>query len=163
MSDALPGFEGATVTTAAVKITNAGDGLSEALEVEPKALHLGDEVSYVIRGTVAQVAHKTINGKVTRVQTVKATEVAELPENIAEGLIEQAAERISKLRDEKSGQTRIEDGPTHQVATDGTVLTPSDVADPHATDDPFGKFDKEALPKGEPSVAAETGGWGDAH
>ena len=119
---------------------------------------MGDEVSYVIRGTVSQVAHKTVQGKVTRVHTVEATAIAQLPENIADGLIEQAADRLSRLRDEKSGQTRLEDGPTHQVRPDGTVATlAADTDDPFG--ESFGKFDGMELP----AEVAETGGWGDAH
>ena len=154
---AIPAFEGTPVTKSAVKITKAGDGLSEALVVEPKALHMGDEVSYVVRGMVSQITHKTVQGKITRVHTVETTAIAELPENIADGLIEQAAERLSRLRDEKSGQTRLEDGPTHQVRPDGTVATPADSDDPFG--ESFGKFDGAALP----AEVAETGGWGDAH
>ena len=39
----LPEFEGRAVVRSAVKITRAGDGLSEALKLEPTALHHGDE------------------------------------------------------------------------------------------------------------------------
>ena len=126
----LPPFEGTNVKRSAVRITRAG-GLSEALEVEPKAMHLGDEVAYVLRGTVSQVAHRTIRGAVTRLHTIEVASIAELPANIADGLLEQAHEALLRARDEKSGQTRIDGpGPVHQVAVDGTVVVPSDIGDP---------------------------------
>ncbi|MDQ1429196.1 MAG: hypothetical protein QOK39_2672 [Acidimicrobiaceae bacterium] len=59
MSDTdLPDFDGFEVRRSAVRITKAGDGLSEALKVQPRALHYGDEVFYILRGKVAQVNHK---------------------------------------------------------------------------------------------------------
>lgn len=128
----LPTFEGSPVTGSAVRITKAGDGLSEALDVLPSAMHLGEEVCYVLRGTIAQVNHRTIQGKVTRVHTVETTEIAELPVNIAEGLLTDAHEKLLKIRDKIVGQSRIEDeppkepGPEHTVTGDGVVETPAD-------------------------------------
>lgn len=37
----LPAFEGEQVRASAVKVTKAGDGLDEALEIEPQAFHMG--------------------------------------------------------------------------------------------------------------------------
>jgi len=138
----LPAFEGAKVTKSAIRLTKAGDGLSEALEVEPKTWHLGDEIALVVRGTVTQVNHRTIQGTVTRLHTVEASEAAEVPLEQAETNIADAHERIERLRDERSGQQRIDaeakdPGPLHVVDGGGVVATPAD-ADPFGAEDPFG-------------------------
>jgi len=62
----LPAFEGRNVTEAAVRVVHAGDGLSAALEVDPRPLGLSDEAAYVLIGTVVDVSHRTKDGKVVR-------------------------------------------------------------------------------------------------
>lgn len=51
----LNSFEGADVLQAQIKITRAGDGLSEALQVEPIEHHVGDIVHVVLRCRVGGV------------------------------------------------------------------------------------------------------------
>jgi hypothetical protein len=108
----LPEFEGQTVHKAALRIINAGDGLSEALELEPQALHMGDEVCFVLKGKVSQVNHK--EGKdnaVIRLHTVSCSGIAAIDQETAETALTGEAERLAKLRDERDGQQRIDDEP----------------------------------------------------
>jgi len=160
MTDELPTFEGASVADSKVRITKAGDGLSESLALEPLALHMGTEASFCIRGTVSQIAHKTVKGKVIRIHTIEVTEIAVMDDVEATDILDAYHEHIGELRDAKSGQQRIEgDVPIHNVAPDGTVVTPADafpgpgtLADP--IDDAFGHFDPTVLPDVEPALDA---------
>ena len=121
----LPLFEGAPVAKCALKVTKAGDGLSEALDLEPVALALGDERSYVIRGTIAQVGFKTANGIVTRVHTLVVDTCMEVDEAVAEKMISREAIRLAKLRDERTGQTTVDDVIAGAAAKVETVPDPA--------------------------------------
>lgn len=106
---ALPEFEGLTVDHATVRITNAGDGLSEALEIAPKALSIDDSVYYVLRGTVTQVNHRIDKDtNVTRVHTVKATRITEVDRDVAEKMLQMAAEELERARAERDGQLMLQ-------------------------------------------------------
>jgi hypothetical protein len=105
----LPEFEGHDVAMAAVRITNAGDGLSEALSVQPKALDIGEEVFYVLRGTCSQVNHKSDkNDLLTRLHTIKASEITEIPSDAAQQMLAAAAEELQRVKDEIEGQMRLD-------------------------------------------------------
>ncbi|WP_375483263.1 hypothetical protein [uncultured Jatrophihabitans sp.] len=103
----LPQFEQQDVHGATVRITNAGDGLSEALKVEPKALHLGDEVFYVLAGDVSQINHVDKDGILTRVHTVKASQITAVDGELAGKLLAEAAEELQRKKDEVEGQQRL--------------------------------------------------------
>jgi hypothetical protein len=97
----LPDFDGIEVTRSAVRITKAGDGLSEALKVQPKALHYGDEVYYVLKGTVEQINHKgDPDDGLTRVHTVAASSITEVDPKLAEKLLNNAAEALARVKAE---------------------------------------------------------------
>lgn len=126
----LPDFEDQPVAKATVRITRAGDGLSEALKVEPKALHVGQEVFYVLAGTVEQVNHKADkDGDLTRVHTVAATAVTEIDGGTAQQMLTAAAKALEQRRAELDGQLSIDDELAAEAreAADETD-TPSDIA-----------------------------------
>lgn len=104
----LPTFEDHDVATAAVRITKCGDGLSEALKVEPKALQLGDRVSYVLTGVVSQINHKDNDGVVTRLHTVETLSISEVERELAEKLIAEEADRIERVKAERDGQMALQ-------------------------------------------------------
>lgn len=105
----LPDFEGTEVTRAAVKITNAGDGLSDALSVQPKALHLDDEIFYVLRGTCTKVGHEPDkHDALVRVHVVKASEITEIDGDLAQKLLAESAEEVQRRKDELSGQLSLQ-------------------------------------------------------
>lgn len=109
MSDKLPDFEGLIVGHATVRITNAGDGLSEALDIEPKALGIDDSVYYVLRGEVTQVNHRIDkDANVTRVHTVKATRITEVDRDTAEKMLQAAADQLERAKAERDGQLMLE-------------------------------------------------------
>lgn len=107
----LPSFEGKQVVAAAVKITRAGDGLSEALKVAPEALHDGDEVWFVLKGEVTQVTHRRIakaEGLLARVHVVEAREIVKVDGVAVLDLMKAEQERILLLKEEAAGVTRLD-------------------------------------------------------
>lgn len=97
----LPEFEKKEVASASVRITNAGDGLSAALQVEPEALSMGDEVYYVLKGVVSHIDHFPLGpaSKVLeRKHTVRTIEITRIPEEMAEPTLAEARERIEEAQ-----------------------------------------------------------------
>lgn len=127
----LPSFEGNAVKKAAVRITRAGDGLSAALEVEPRAYQIGEEVSFVLRGTVTQINHqqKDEDGPIVRTHTVTASGITEIEPELAEKLLAAAAEELERKKAERAGQTSLEDEQTakEREGRDATD-SPTDIA-----------------------------------
>jgi hypothetical protein len=108
-AQALPLFEGHQVQQARVKITNAGDGLSEALQIAPEAHELGDELAFVIRGHVTQVGHlqKADDEPTIRVHTVKASEATRIDPGVADKMILANREELERLKAEQAGQLAL--------------------------------------------------------
>lgn len=103
----LPEFEGRAVVRSAVKITRAGDGLSEALKLEPTALHHRDEVFFVLRGQVTQINHRPASREeddLVRVHTVEAQEIAMVGQAEVDELLAAERDRVKRLRDEDAGR-----------------------------------------------------------
>jgi hypothetical protein len=104
----LPAFEGESVSGAKVKIVGAGDGLSEALKVTPEALHIDDEVFYVLRGTVTQISHVSKDDEVTRVHTVKAGAITKVDADLATRMLADAADALERAKAEAQGQLLLD-------------------------------------------------------
>jgi len=70
----LTQFEGRDVLQATIKVTNAGDGLSQAMQIAPDEHHLGDTVYLVIEAEVSKVNYEELSdtGALKRVHTFKA-------------------------------------------------------------------------------------------
>lgn len=66
-------FDNYDVTQCSMKITRAGDGLSDSLDAAPVELSIGDEVHVVLRGTVSKVEFVEIkdSGVLKRVHTIR--------------------------------------------------------------------------------------------
>lgn len=102
----LPSFEGDEVREVSIKITRAGDGLSDALKVAPLALHRGDEVYYLLRGLVSQVTHKEVkpgSDDLVRVHVIVTQDITEVDAALAEPIISRAKEQIRRKLDEAAG------------------------------------------------------------
>jgi hypothetical protein len=98
------------VRKATLKVSNAGDGLSEALSIEPKAYHIGDEVHLVLKGTITKVEHrreKDEDNDLIRLHNLKALEVAEVSESDIRSFLADAAERAKQARDAAKGQEAL--------------------------------------------------------
>lgn len=111
--DELPDFEGEKVEGALIRITNAGDGLTEALEVAPRALHRNDIAYFLIRGKVDQVNHKTAKAtkykdeRVVRVHTIVAEAATEIEDEYAKKILMAAADNLARRKAEIEGQEQI--------------------------------------------------------
>lgn len=70
----LTPFDERGVVKATIAVTNAGDGLSKALEVRPQEYHHGDIVHVVLRCTVSKVTfvEDADTDELVRVHTLKA-------------------------------------------------------------------------------------------
>lgn len=108
----LERYEKRDVVAATVKITKAGDGLSEALELAPELLHYGETVFFVLRCEVAQIGYRPIpkgNGSLVRIHTVEAREIARVAEEDVAALLEAEAERIDELRRAEEERAALEE------------------------------------------------------
>lgn len=93
----LPPFEDTPVQLSSIRIMKAGDGLSKALEFEPVALHLGDEVHFVLRGVVAQVNHKPKeagDSELVRLHTIDTAAITMVDRSQVAAMLDEAAERV---------------------------------------------------------------------
>jgi len=116
---ALGMFEGGPVDDMAIKITRAGDGLSEALKASPNPHKSGDVCYFVLRTIVGPVNHKphTVGlpeSGYSRVEDHVAQEITEVSEDDVMGFLEEAAERLAVAREaairaeeEAAGITRL--------------------------------------------------------
>lgn len=104
----LPEFEGHDVHRCQVRITRAGDGLSEALQVAPKAIDIGDRVFYVLEGVCGQVMHKLKDDVIVRVHTIEASGITEVDETLAKQILAAAADRTERRKAELAGQLMLE-------------------------------------------------------
>lgn len=110
VEDNHPSFEGRTVAASAVRITRTGDGLSEAMALDPVELHHDDEVWFIIKGRVDQVNYRPIpkaEGLLQRVHTVVAAESAMVDAEDVKAIMDRERERVLLLKEEAQGVTRL--------------------------------------------------------
>lgn len=86
-------FDGSLVLSTSIKVTNAGDGLSAAMAVDPVVMHLGEKRYVVLECEVVDVTFREIpdtGGAVTRVHRLKAGDAAIVaPDLVADALAAQ--------------------------------------------------------------------------
>lgn len=97
---ALHDFEGADVLQATIKVTNAGDGLSQAMHVEPEEFRLGDTVYLVIEATVSRVNYEEIKDTeaLKRVHTLKAGTATMVDGTLVAGVLDEQKLKIEKAQ-----------------------------------------------------------------
>lgn len=116
-TNALAPFDGKQVVRTTIAVTNAGDGLSEALAIEPREMHHGETHYVVMETTVAKVQHtplkdapdllvrghtlKAGTATIVDAEAVKAMIAAQAVKN---DLARQAAQRA---RDEAAGKVAL--------------------------------------------------------
>ena len=126
-------FEDDDVREVAVKITKAGDGLSEALKVDPRKHHRGDTVTYILRGRVSAVTHKEVkpgSDDLVRLEVVVTQEIIEITDDQADDLLKRSRDQLRRRIEEQSGigtlATITEDGkpvvPFEDLDEDAQVL-----------------------------------------
>jgi hypothetical protein len=104
----LPLFETHPVQRATVKIMKAGDGLSEALKVDPTPLALDQEVFFVLKATVTGVSHVTKDDVLTRQHTVTTDQITRVGADDVEKLLTAAAEALERARADADGQPALD-------------------------------------------------------
>lgn len=105
-------FDGRDVVRSTIKITNAGDGLSEAMAVDPTEYHHGQEVTIVMRGVVSRVGFDPVGdvddeeGALVRVHSIKAGTAVildEAGEKKVAGALNRQADRIKRALEAAKG------------------------------------------------------------
>ncbi len=106
-------FEGADVLRTEVSVTNAGDGLSQALHVDPTLLALGDTVHVVLECIVQQVKFVPAVDKLhpeeglARIHVLRAGRATLVDaETVAEAL-DAMADRIRRAQEQAQGIERL--------------------------------------------------------
>lgn len=94
----LGSFEGRDVLQATVAVTNAGDGLSKALGVDPDQLALGEAVYVVLECEVAKITHSPIKDThgVTRIHTLRAGSATLVDEELVRQHLDEQQRRIEE-------------------------------------------------------------------
>lgn len=114
-------FEGDEVVASSVKITKAGDGLSDALEIDPLVFHRGEEVFFVLRGKVRHVAFppkKKGDSRVVRQHIIDCEDVAIVPEEAVAQLLVDERDRVKRALDSLAEQLRTDDPEVHPFSPD---------------------------------------------
>lgn len=92
----LGSFEGLDVVQSSIKVTNAGDGLSPSMALDPVLLHIGDEVTVVLRTTVTSISAKGVKDTdvLERVHTLKAKSGAIIDDTLVAKLFDEQQRRL---------------------------------------------------------------------
>lgn len=120
MTAVLHEFEGRTIDRCTVKITGAGDGLSEALAIKKEEIELDEDRYFVLRARCGRVSIETDKNEVTaRVHTMKTSEITMVEEDIAKRFLQAAADNLARAKAEADGQMLLDD---EQAALDREAL-----------------------------------------
>jgi len=105
----LGAFDGKDVLRTTIAVTNAGDGLSDALKVDPKLLHLDDKVYVVLECDVAKIRFEPIKDTdaLSRVHVLKAGTATLVDADLVRDQLNEQAERILRAKEAEAGITRL--------------------------------------------------------
>lgn len=103
-------FEDEQVDVVQVKITKAGDGLSEALKFAPKALAHGTRVAFVLEGEVAGVnfKHDKKSDALIRIHVIETSGITEIDLATAKTMLGDAALQLAKAKEAADGQLALD-------------------------------------------------------
>lgn len=101
----LHDFDGREVVATSVQITNAGDGLSSALSIEPQEFSHGEIVCVVLRCEVSKVGFVPVKDtdRLTRVHTLRTGTATIVDPKLVQDLLDQQQVKI----DEAQGRSRL--------------------------------------------------------
>lgn len=103
-------LDGKPVARTTVAITRAGDGLSEALGIEPRVLHLGERVTVVLDCVVSKVRFdplKETDSMLSRVHVLQAGTAVIADSETVQGLIREQADKNRRAREAEQGIRRL--------------------------------------------------------
>ncbi len=105
----LSSFDGRDVLNAAIAVTNAGDGLSAAMSVDPRELHVGEKVYLLIEAEVAKVRFEAIKDTeaLSRVHVLRAGTATFMEPADALDAITTMADRVLKAKEAERGIARL--------------------------------------------------------
>ena len=121
-NDHLPDYGGRKVTRTAIKITNAGDGLSQGLAIDPTVYELGDVVHVVLRCVVDSHEMDRVldkgsdTGLLVLQQVLKAGDAAIVDADVVREAIDSQAEKIRLAKEAAKGIKRLPFGDELQKA-----------------------------------------------
>lgn len=103
-------YEGRDVLQTTIQITNAGDGLSEALQVDPRVMHHGEKVYLVLECDVAKVSYPPIKDTdcLQRMHTLKAGRATFVEADLVMNTLNQQHVRITEALDARRGQGALD-------------------------------------------------------
>jgi hypothetical protein len=106
----LGDFEGSRVTTSTVKVTNAGDGLSQAMRIEPVAFKRHERLVLVLDCIVDKVtfADGDMSGESTRVHVLKAGTAIVVERDLVAAMLDEQAERIKQAKEDAAGLLHLD-------------------------------------------------------
>lgn len=158
----LPPYGGKTVTRTAIKITNAGDGLSAGLAIEPAVLGLGETHYVVLECVVDSHEHDRImdksndTGLLVLNQVLKAGTGTLIDADVVREAIAQQAEKIQLAKEAAKGITRIPFGDDLQEEHDQGGHAEGLVPGCAACDEEQAAIDAEAGGEPEPAPTEPT-------
>jgi hypothetical protein len=115
----LEPYQGCAVTAVGIKISNAGGGLHDPLEVDEDMIEqvahimIGDSVYFLIRADCNGVAYVPVKGAEDRrryIPSFHATDTTLVDDEWAIQKINEQRDKIQRLRDEAEGKLPMFDG-----------------------------------------------------
>lgn len=104
----LGDFEGRKITKTTIAVTNAGDGLSQALKIDPILLHQGDKVYVVLEAVVGKVTFDPYDdGVAARVQTLKAGVATIMDSDVVKRAIDEQRVKNERAAEKEDGVRRL--------------------------------------------------------
>lgn len=116
-------FDGRDVLATTIAITNAGDGLSNAMKVAPTEFHHGQKVYVVLETEVAKVSFQPLaegTQELQRIHTLRAGNATIVDADLVKAHLDLQAERIQAAIDTARGQVNL-DGDPGYLADSGTT------------------------------------------
>lgn len=109
----LTPFDGNPVVRTTIAVTNAGDGLSDALGIEPQEFHHGQRVYVVLECEVSRVAHVPVDkdtpGILIRQHTLRAGTGTIVDADLVAEQVARQAERIDSARRRAKGEFTLDE------------------------------------------------------
>lgn len=100
-------FDGRDVLRSTIAVTNAGDGLSEAMAIEPREFSLDERVYVVLECTVSKVLFKELPEKdgdgLVRTHTLAARAATIVDADLVHDQIKAQKDRIREAREKAAG------------------------------------------------------------
>lgn len=93
-------FEGRDIVQTSVAVTNAGDGLSQSLTVDPKILHVGDTGAVVLEYEVVRIQFRPVadTDVLNRIATLKAGNATLIDRSVVGDVLDANVRKIEQAR-----------------------------------------------------------------